>query len=182
MAGFFNQNERGIEGVTGKVGSAVKTVVKTAVNQVSPTSQDIINQISGTSEPEKDQDDDQGIEGMGQAAGKTKAAMKGQTQARNPAQQQAAARRLQMAQKGYKQEEIEKIESLRKKLHDEYFQELIQPKKKQEEEERPADKEEREEEEKKKKEQQKQQEEVKKKEDMKVVQERTKAERRPGAG
>lgn len=182
MVRFFNSDETGIEGIVGKVGNVVKTIVKSTTNQISPSSQDIVNQLYGIPSENQDQNGDQGVEGMGQSPTHGKAAQKGKVNAHNPAMQQAAARRQQMAKQGYKPEEIDKLEALRKKLHDEYFQSLTQPKKKHEEEERPAEKREKEEQEKKQKEQQKQQEEAKKKEDLKVVQERTRAERRPGAG
>ncbi len=182
MIRFFNSDETGIEGVQGAVANAAKKVVKSANDQADVTTQDFVNQLYGVPSESQDENADPGTEQFGQMQKKATAAQKGQANVRNPAAQQAAQRRAQMMKKGYKPEEIDKIEKLRKLLHDQQVRDLFEPKKKQQEEEPVAEKLEREEQEKKQKEQQKQQEEVKKKEDLSVVQKRTAAERRPGAG
>lgn len=181
MVRFFNQDEMGIEGISDAAGRVVKPVIKTASDQTAADklTQDIVNQLYGVtdaSQEGQDQNGDKGIEGMGQAQKGNKA----MTNVRNPAAQQAAARRTQMLKAGKKPEEIEKLEKLRKLLHDEQVKDLFEPKKQKEE--SVAEKQVQEEEEKKKKKQEKQVEEQKKKEDLAVVQKRTAAERRPGAG
>lgn len=181
MVKFFNQNERGIEGVAGAAQSAAATTVKAVSDQAGATAGDFFKQLLGDL-GSADQDAESGTEALGQASGKGRAAQKAKTNYGNKAMQQAAMlRRQKFLTQGKKPEEIDELEKVRKSLHDEQVKELFQPKKQQEE--NIAEKNEREEQEKKQKVQAKQQEEVKKKEDLSVVQKRTSIENKAwGAG
>ncbi len=182
----------GIEGVAGAVGNAAKSAVKTTTAQVDATSNDIANQLYGQppdaaslqagltgSQEQMDPNGDKGIEAAGQ--GKATAALKAQSNVRNPAAQSAAYRRQNLL-KSKSPDDVDKLERLRKLLHDEQVRDIMEPRKQQPEE-SVADKQAREEEEKKKKKQEKQYVEEKKKEDLAVTQKKTSIENKAwGAG
>ncbi len=181
MVKFFNQDEMGIEGVVGAIGNSASKAVKTAADTTDITSQDIVNQLYGIPSEQQNADEEQEIE-MKPQQSQTKMDLKAKTNIRNPAAQQAQARQIELEKKGYKPDDINKLEKLRKLLHEEQVKDIFQPKQ-QKQEERPAEEREREEQEKKKKEQEKKVEEEKKKEDLSVVQKRTSIENKGyGAG
>ncbi len=170
MVNFFNRDEQGIEGVAGAAGAVVNKTVKTVSDQVGNTAGDFFKQLLGDL-GSQDQDAESGTEMSGQASGKGRAGLKSKKNVHNPVSQQALLRQKKLLKEGNTSEDIERLEKLRKTLHDEQVKELFQPKKQQEE--NMLQKNEREEQEKKQKKQLKQQEEVKKKEDLSVVQKRT---------
>lgn len=186
MANFFNNDEKGIEGVLSGAGKAVKPVAKSAADQTK-FSQDLQNQFYGVTGKNPDQNGDQGIEDPNQTQGKATADTKGKQNIRNPIIQQARANRHQKYKAlGKSDDDIQKLESLRSRLHQMQVADVLEPQKPPEE----QQKEKKpiyyqileEEEQKKQKKQEEKQEEAKKKEDLAVVQKRTAAERRPGAG
>lgn len=187
MANFFNNDEKGIEGVLSGAGKAVKPVTRSASDQLNFT-QDLKNSFYGIpANDNQDQNGDKGIEDPNQTAGTSRADKKGQHNIRNPIIQQAKANRRQKYKAlGKSEEDMQKLENLRNKLHQMQTAGIMEPQKtpeEQQKEKKPIYYQILEEEAKKKQQKQEEkQEEVKKKEDLSVVQKRTAAERRPGAG
>jgi hypothetical protein len=198
-----NSFEKGIEDIGGAVGSGVKSAAKGVSDQVKIAAQDVVDQLYGVSGNGFSDSGKQGVEEEGQtkyskAAMKTKGnygkkmsqpfSVKGMFGFGGQGRQMPEGerkRREAAAAKGKTPDEIEEDERKLKELHGKYFQELAQPKKSEEEQEQEApaavraERQKREEEEKKREEEMKKR---KKEEQLSVVQARTRAERRPGAG
>lgn len=186
MSNIFGSNNEGIEGILTGAARAAKPVAKSAGDQAR-FAKDLQNQFYGVTDKNPDQNGDQGIEDPNQVQGKATADTKAKHNIRNPIIQQARANRQQKYKAlGKTDDDIQKLENLRNRLHQMQVASILdnqKPSEEQQKENKPIYYQMLEEEEKKKqKKQEERQEETKKKEDLAVVQKRTAAERRPGAG